>query len=522
MERPAPAGVFDEPVVVLGAGLTGLITASVLLRDGFRDVLVLEKHGRVGGVWAAGRGYPGLRSNNPRGSYRFSDFPFEREEHADEVCLRREEVQDALERFAESRVGMERILLDADVLSIEPVGELSDLPSPRWTVTYRIGGEKETRQATCTFLAVCTGLHSDPMPVPIPGRERFRGLVAHSSELGDPAVLEKVLASGRVAVVGCSKSAADVCTLLANHRKAGGAAGEPVTMLSRQNRYFVEIHNKDMVPVLRKGFAWLVPHWRGEQSSYLHGTKLGSWIAGLVRDLISWGMVQNIPPEIRPNPSLGIFQDSSIPVASSGLFDRVRDGTIRVVVDRDMELAFVGPNSLSLRGAEEGAQILDVDCVVQCTGWKASFSYLSPELAADLGLPHGDMPYRLYRGIAPVGVRGIAFNGFVRSIMNSLTSEVGAHWVSSLFQGNVALPPAEEQNREIDAIIEWQRKMYPTERRADLMGSMYMLHYVAYVEELLKDMGCRTNRTGTWTDPMAAYLPPLYQGLGEERRKARF
>src|SRR5512143_3727213 len=62
-------------VCVIGAGIAGLVTAKVLKEDGF-DITVFEKHSELGGVWAASRTYLGLRANNPRETYAFSDYPY--------------------------------------------------------------------------------------------------------------------------------------------------------------------------------------------------------------------------------------------------------------------------------------------------------------------------------------------------------------------------------------------------------------------------------------------------------------
>src|SRR2546427_13121128 len=62
-------------VCVIGAGISGLVSAKVLGGDGF-DVGVFEKEPTLGGVWAASRTYPGLRTNKPRNTYAFSDHPF--------------------------------------------------------------------------------------------------------------------------------------------------------------------------------------------------------------------------------------------------------------------------------------------------------------------------------------------------------------------------------------------------------------------------------------------------------------
>lgn len=50
-------------VAVIGSGTAGLITAHILLRDGFHDVLLISRDRSPGGVWAKEHIYPGLRLN---------------------------------------------------------------------------------------------------------------------------------------------------------------------------------------------------------------------------------------------------------------------------------------------------------------------------------------------------------------------------------------------------------------------------------------------------------------------------
>jgi len=59
-------------VAVIGAGFAGLATAKVLRQSGF-EVTVFDKAPDVGGVWSSTRRYPGLRTQNNKGSYRLSD-----------------------------------------------------------------------------------------------------------------------------------------------------------------------------------------------------------------------------------------------------------------------------------------------------------------------------------------------------------------------------------------------------------------------------------------------------------------
>src|SRR6266481_5720258 len=61
-------------IAIVGAGIAGLAAAKVLTRRGF-DVTVFDRTPDVGGVWSATRHYPGLRTQNSKMTYRFSDFP---------------------------------------------------------------------------------------------------------------------------------------------------------------------------------------------------------------------------------------------------------------------------------------------------------------------------------------------------------------------------------------------------------------------------------------------------------------
>ena len=52
-----------ESVGIIGSGIAGLITAHILLQDGFKSVEVLTRDKSVGGVWSGARVYSGLHIN---------------------------------------------------------------------------------------------------------------------------------------------------------------------------------------------------------------------------------------------------------------------------------------------------------------------------------------------------------------------------------------------------------------------------------------------------------------------------
>ena len=61
-------------VAVAGAGIAGLCSAKLLSEFGF-DVHVYDRTPDVGGVWSVTRRYPGVTTQNNKGTYAFSDFP---------------------------------------------------------------------------------------------------------------------------------------------------------------------------------------------------------------------------------------------------------------------------------------------------------------------------------------------------------------------------------------------------------------------------------------------------------------
>src|SRR5215207_8752689 len=101
-------------VGVIGAGIAGLATAKVLRDDGF-DVTVFDRNATAGGVWAVSRTYPGLRANNSRDSYAFSDFPYP--DNADEFPTA-DQVRAYLAAYAD-RFGVSPLVrLSTDVVSV--------------------------------------------------------------------------------------------------------------------------------------------------------------------------------------------------------------------------------------------------------------------------------------------------------------------------------------------------------------------------------------------------------------------
>jgi Flavin-binding monooxygenase-like len=139
-------------VCIIGAGIAGLVTAKVLRDDGF-EVIVFDRSPTIGGVWAPSRTYPGLRANNPRETYAFSDFPYP--DTADDFPTA-QQVRAYLDAYAEY-FGLRPFLrLATEVRTVSRTPELVEGHAAPFEVTLRTLGRADCEERLhCDFVAVC-------------------------------------------------------------------------------------------------------------------------------------------------------------------------------------------------------------------------------------------------------------------------------------------------------------------------------------------------------------------------------
>jgi predicted flavoprotein YhiN len=63
----------SKTVAIFGAGAGGLVSAKLLLDDGF-NVTLFERQRELGGIWSAESAYADLHSQQPGGTFEFSDL----------------------------------------------------------------------------------------------------------------------------------------------------------------------------------------------------------------------------------------------------------------------------------------------------------------------------------------------------------------------------------------------------------------------------------------------------------------
>jgi len=484
-------------VCVVGAGIAGLVSAKVLREDGF-EVIVFEKESSIGGVWAASRTYPGLRANNPRETYAFSDFPYP--QTADDYPTA-EQVRAYLESYADHFGLRPHIRLATEVVSIAHNSAGSGSHS-RFQVTVRsMDGSQAPQTLHFDFVVVCNGVFSQPYIPEIEGQALFAGQLLHSSQIPDP----QVVAGKRVVVVGAGKSALDCATWAAEHAQTSTLVFRaPHWMVPR---YFPGGIRLDRLMMTRFSELFVRYHRPSRLETWLHGsgkplTRL--WWRGQSRIL---PRLLNMPPEFVPaTPMPAGFENAGV---ASEFFAALQQG--KLTPKRAQIASFTGATTVALDTGEQ----IEADVVIFATGWRQSVRFLDPELHRRV---FKDGQFHLYRHILPPDEPQLGFVGYASSLACQLTSEMGAHWLSQHFRGELALPSGAEMEDEIARVQQWTSEIFPARKEGYFVGQ-YLAHYV---DDLVRDMGLRTSRTGNvLAEYFMPFWPQRYRGVAEERRRAR-
>jgi len=223
-------------VVVIGAGMSGILAAQRLEHAGFAYT-VIEKNPGVGGTWYENR-YPGARVDVGNHFYCYSFAP---RDDWSEFFARQPELQSYFEDCAHEFNIYRNIRFETEVIS----AEWSEDDSQWCVLTRKVDGTTETIYAQSVISAV--GQLNRPKLPEIDGRDSFSGLSMHSAAWVDGTDL----AGKRVAVIGTGASAFQIVPTIA----------EEVASLSVFQRsapwMFPNPHYHDAVG---EGVAWAMRH----------------------------------------------------------------------------------------------------------------------------------------------------------------------------------------------------------------------------------------------------------------------
>ncbi|MBU2694405.1 NAD(P)/FAD-dependent oxidoreductase [Pimelobacter sp. 30-1] len=467
-------------IAIVGAGFAGLSTAKVLRQLG-HDVIVYEKTLDVGGVWSASRRYPGLKTQNNKGTYALSDQPMPK---GYPEWPSGEQVQSYLTTYAE-RFGLTPYLrLGTEVELAHPTD------GGGWDVTTASGTEHYDH------LVLASGIFSRPFIPPFENLDLFEKLGGEVMAASDWHSLDQVRDKHTV-VVGYGKSACDITVEIS--KVAASTTVVARELLWKMPRKVKGVLNYKYLMLTRLGEGLFRYRSVAGPERLLHArdSAMANGMLGSVEkvttkqlNLDDLGLV----PE-------GTFKDiarSTVSLATEGFFEGVAEGRIDVQRDTVIE-RFVEQDGKPFAELSNG-RMIPVDVVVAATGWTQDLPFLPQEVMDKLTDENGD--YLLYRQIHPIYLPDLSFAGYNSSFFSPLSAEVSAIWIGSMLGGNHTLPSTTQMHVAVRDRLTWMRERTQGQHAR---GTNIIPFSVHNIDEVLSDVGLNVGpltRARQWLLPI--------------------
>ncbi|KAL0932219.1 ATP-binding cassette [Colletotrichum truncatum] len=157
----------------IGTGFSGIgLGASLRRWYGIDDIRFFERNSNLGGTWFVNR-YPGCACDVPSALYSFS---FEPNPNWTRVLPPHDELWEYLNDVAKKYELIDKMTFNVNVERCEWMEERK-----RWQMTIRRNEDDTVTLHECQFLFSATGQLMKPRPIDVPGSEKFKGQIFHSS-----------------------------------------------------------------------------------------------------------------------------------------------------------------------------------------------------------------------------------------------------------------------------------------------------------------------------------------------------
>jgi cation diffusion facilitator CzcD-associated flavoprotein CzcO len=220
----------DHDVVIIGAGFGGMGAAIELKRQGYDNILIVEREDDLGGTWHVNH-YPGLAVDIPSVTYSYS---FEPNPHWSRLFARGAE----LKRYA-LHVADKYDLHRHMRFNTAVEGARWEEDEGRWVVNLAGGAT-----VTARYVVAATGYLSQPARPNIPGIDDYAGDVLHTAKWDD----DYDLSGKRVAVIGTGATGVQIIPEIAK------LAGE-MTVYQRTAIYVTAKTDFPMPKMVQRAFA---------------------------------------------------------------------------------------------------------------------------------------------------------------------------------------------------------------------------------------------------------------------------
>lgn len=170
-DRPAQEDVDAFPVVIIGAGMSG-VCAAIRLKEAGLPFTLIEKNPAVGGSWYENF-YPGCGVDTPNHFYSYS---FNLNHEWSHFFAKRDELWAYFERATDTYGIRDHIRFETEVVSAT-----YDEGAALWHVVARHADGTETEMVAKAVISAVGVLNRPKLPN-IPGREDFAGVALHTAQ----------------------------------------------------------------------------------------------------------------------------------------------------------------------------------------------------------------------------------------------------------------------------------------------------------------------------------------------------
>ena len=437
-------------IAIIGAGFAGIAAGKVLDQFG-HDVTIYEKAPDVGGVWSVSRRYPGLSTQNDKGTYHLSDLPMPK---SYPEWPSGEQVQSYVQSYAEKFGLMDKVRLSTEVVSAtadESNADPDGVHGVTWTVVSKPeGGKKQTD--TYDYVVVANGIFSQPNIPAFAGSAAYEAAGGRICAPADVHSLDEV-AGKDVLVVGYGKSSCDIAAAIAGTAKSTTVVARQ--LIWKMPKKIQGVLNFKFLMLTRMGEALFEYQQPKGMEKFMHGSgkpvrngMLGSLqsVATKQLKLAKHGLV--------PDGDFERIARSTVSLTTDGFFEKIDKGELNVV--RDAQISELHTEDGKLTATLSDGSVRPADIVICGTGWRQGVPFLGDAIEERLTDERGN--YELYRFILPHDVPGLAFCGYNSSFFSPLSAEVAALWIANHLMGGSKLPPVEERRVQVQERLKWMEE----------------------------------------------------------------
>lgn len=519
-----PPADNSKRVAVIGGGVSGVITASVLKEDGHK-VTVYEKTNHLGGVWAMPQP-PGTGLQNQFAQYHHPDFPWPSKPDSHAKFY---QIYDYV--VACSDHYQLNIQLNTEVTKLEGKGGRGE----GWKVTIKSNSNEEISE-DFDFVVIAQGHFSGQMQkgdLPWTGIDIFeqcggKVLFPRTEPVASKESLDHELKGKSVIVVGFGKTAIDMCVTAVEH---GAQEVHHVFRTARWliPRYVVGLHNtwllfnrinSETIP------AWDHPHpllrfahrhvpmlfhglWTGIQSVVWAIASSRSWFSTNPR-------VQHAFRMLRPKHHVLLDHRAASALAPLDYYSMVADLSI---IPHRAEVLKCTQEGLLVSNEADGPTTIATDVIIPCIGnGSGRFPYLPNDVREIV--EKGNQGLQLYRHLVHPSLDALAFAGWNHGFLHTVHAYLGAIWMSCWMRGEIELPSASDQLAMMERIATWKRTNIDYEPSLNEGIQTRIFHYN---DSIMLDLGLNPYRkSNPIKEAIMRYGASDYAGcLSEIQRKRR-